>query len=98
MILLPVTATVLAGLLALKNPDSLITQVLAVFPPTAPAALSARLVLTETSTWEVLAAYLLLLVSIWLMRTVAGKIFHLGVLMYGKEPSFKELVRWIRET
>ncbi|MBF8296465.1 MAG: hypothetical protein HW389_3010 [Bacteroidetes bacterium] len=98
MILLPVTATVLAGLLALKNPDSLITQVLAVFPPTAPAALSARLVLTETSTWEVLAAYLLLLVSIWLMRTVAGKVFHLGVLMYGKEPSFKELVRWIRET
>lgn len=98
MILLPVIATIGAGLLALKNPDSLITQVLAVFPPTAPAALSARLVLTETSTWELLAAFLLLLVSIWIMRTVAGKIFHLGVLMYGKEPSLRELVRWIRET
>jgi ABC-2 type transport system permease protein len=32
------------------------------------------------------------LVTIWL----AGKIFRVGVLMYGKPPSLKELVRWLR--
>ncbi len=97
MILLPVIATIGAGLLVLKNPDSVLAQALAVFPATAPAALSSRLVLTETAAWEVATSCLLLLLSIWLMRTAAGKIFHLGVLMYGKEPSFKELLRWMRE-
>ena len=93
----PVIATIGAGLLALKNPDSILVQVLAIFPATAPAALSSRLVLTETSAWEVIVSCLLLIISIWIMRTAAGKVFHLGILMYGKEPSFKELLRWMRE-
>lgn len=97
MILLPVIATIGAGLLALKNPDSILVQALAIFPATAPAALSSRLVLTETSAWEVIVSCLLLMISIWIMRTAAGKVFHLGILMYGKEPSLKELLRWMRE-
>ena len=30
--------------------------------------------------------------------TAAGKVFHLGMLMYGKEPTWAEVRRWMRET
>lgn len=97
MVLLPVIPTVIVALLAMKNPDTVLMRVLAVFPVTSPAALAGRMVLTEVPLWEIAAAIIFLVLSIWFMRTTAGKIFHLGVLMYGKEPSFKEMIRWSRE-
>jgi hypothetical protein len=36
--------------------------------------------------------------AVWLMRRAAGKVFHLGMLMYGKEPTWAEVRRWMRET
>lgn len=97
MAFFPVVPTVVVWLLAMKNPDTVLMQVLSVFPVTAPAALAGRLVLTDVPTWEILSSIILLVISIWFMRTAAGKIFHLGVLMYGKEPSLKEMLRWARE-
>lgn len=83
---------------AFKNPYSVLSQVLTIFPPTGPAALSARLVLADVSVWEIVGCFLLLAASSWLMRKAAAKVFRLGILMYGKEPTIRELWRWIRET
>jgi ABC-2 type transport system permease protein len=47
---------------------------------------------------EVALAVLLLVGAVWLMRRAAGKVFHLGMLMYGKEPTWAEVRRWMRET
>lgn len=30
------------------------------------------------------------------MVWIAGKIYRVGILMYGKKPSFKEMVKWLR--
>jgi ABC-2 type transport system permease protein len=54
-------------------------------------------VLTEVAWWEVAIALLLLALSTWFFRSASGKIFRLGMLMHGKEPSFKEIWRWARE-
>jgi len=83
---------------AVKDPDSAISQALSMFPLTSPAALACRLVLTEVPGWQIVTAFLLILGCIWLLRRAAGKIFHLGVLMYGKEPGLREMIRWLRET
>jgi ABC-2 type transport system permease protein len=82
---------------ALKNPDTWLMKLLGVLPFTSPAVMPARLVLTDVAWWEFLAATVLLLGAIWLLRRTAGKIFGLGVLMYGKEPSWREMWRWVRE-
>ena len=80
------------------KPDSLVMKVLSIFPLTSPAILSVRLVLTNVPFYETLSAISLLLLSIWFLRKVAGKIFALAILMYGKEPSWREMTRWARET
>lgn len=90
---LPVAFTIFA----FKNPDSLGMRIFSYIPFTSPAVLPARLVLTEVPWWEVGVALLLLGLSIWFFRTASGKIFHLGMLMHGKEPSLKEMWRWVRE-
>jgi ABC-2 type transport system permease protein len=88
---------VVFALFAFKNPDSIGMQILSFIPFTSPVVLPARLVLTEVPWWQVSIALLVLAVGIWFFRTSSGKIFRLGMLMYGKEPSFKEMVRWARE-
>ena len=82
---------------AYKNPDSLLMTTLGWFPLTSPTLLPTRLVLTEVHAGTFWVAILLLLVAIWIFRRAAGKIFALGVLMHGKEPSWREMWRWIRE-
>jgi ABC-2 type transport system permease protein len=82
---------------ALKNPDTWLMKLLGVLPFTSPAVMPARLILTDVAWWEFLAAIVLLLGAIWLLRRAAGKIFGVGMLMYGKEPSWREMWRWVRE-
>lgn len=82
---------------ALSDPDSFIIKTLGVFPLTSSSMLPARLVLTDVSVWEFFLAVALLLVSIWIFRKAAAKIFSFGMLMYGKEPDIKEMWRWIRQ-
>lgn len=82
--------------LRIGNPEGALTQFLAVFPVTSPAFLTLRLMLTTVPVWEILLALVLLLAAVALMRRAAGKIFGMGILMYGKEPSWTEMLRWIR--
>ncbi len=82
---------------ALKAPDALLVQILGILPLTSPSVLPARLVLTRVPAWEVLLAVVLLIGSIALLRRAAGKIFSLGVLTYGKEPTWGEMMRTLRK-
>lgn len=82
---------------ALGNPDSIAMKILSLFPLTSAPVISARLVLTDVSVIEIIVSLLLLILSSLYLRKAAGKIFSLSVLMYGKEASWKEISRWIKE-
>ncbi len=82
---------------ALGNPDSIAMKILSLFPLTSAPVISARLVLTDVSVIEIIVSLLLLILSTLYLRKAAGKIFSLSVLMYGKEASWKEISRWIKE-
>ncbi len=82
---------------ALGNPDSIAMKILSLFPLTSAPVISARLVLTDVSVIEIIVSLLLLILSTLYLRKAAGKIFSLSVLMYGKEASWKEISKWIKE-
>jgi ABC-2 type transport system permease protein len=95
LLMLPVFPVV-AALMMIRYADTSLAMVLAVFPFTSPAFLPLRLVLEDVPFWEAGLALLLLAASIWFCRRMAGKVFGASVLMYGKEPTWSEMVRWVR--
>ncbi|MDX2113995.1 MAG: ABC transporter permease [Planctomycetota bacterium] len=82
----------------MQNPGSLLARAASFFPPTLPYVMVMRL--SQPShvipLWELLATVLVgvlgVIVTIW----AAAKVFRVGVLMYGKPPSFGTLLKWIR--
>ncbi|MBC8527345.1 MAG: ABC transporter permease [Candidatus Cloacimonetes bacterium] len=97
MIMLPIIPVVFA-FFVFKYPDSLAIKILSVFPLTSAPVISARLVLTQVPFIEIVLSLILLVLSTWYLRKAAGKIFSVSILMYGKEPSWKEIFRWFKES
>lgn len=88
----------IAGLLVPSNPDSVFARTAGLFPLTSSAVMPARVALTEVPVWELVLSAGLLLASASLARRAAGKVFAVAMLMYGKEPRWREVRRWVRES
>jgi ABC-2 type transport system permease protein len=84
-------------MLVMQNPNSLIVKVLSYIPLLTPSIMVLRVSIQMPSMWEILATVALMIVSTMAMMWVAGKIFRVAVLSYGKRPTLPELYRWIRE-
>ena len=96
LMMLPFLPVVVAGLLFTRA-DTAIAQFFGVLPLTSSSVLPLRLLMAEVAPWEVPLALVLLVRAIWVLRRAAGKIFAVGMLMYGKEPTVREMWRWARE-
>jgi ABC-2 type transport system permease protein len=93
LLMLPALPVVMS-IAILRDPDSLVSRILALCPLTSAPALPMRLVLSDPGLAEIGASVALLIGAIWLMRRLAGRIFEVGMLLYGKEPTLREIGRW----
>jgi ABC-2 type transport system permease protein len=48
----------------------------------------------DVPVWQLVASMLALVISFVFMTWMAGRIYRIGILMYGKKPSWKELMKW----
>jgi ABC-2 type transport system permease protein len=96
MMMLPLLPVGLA-FITLGKPDAIAVRVLAILPGTSSAVLPARLLLTDVASWEIVLAFGLLAGAIVFLRRLAGRIFAVAMLIYGKEPRWREVLRWARE-
>lgn len=95
LLFLPILAAA-ASFFAIANPDGGFVRTLGLLPPTSATMMPARLLVVEVPAWEVMAALVLLVAATFGLRRVAGRVFELGMLMYGKEPSWAEIRHWMR--
>ncbi|MCJ7840145.1 ABC transporter permease [Lederbergia sp. NSJ-179] len=80
----------------ITDPSGVIAKVLTFIPFTTPGVLLIRLTMLEEWPWiEIIIALVVLLISIWLAMKAAGKIFKVGILMYGKNATPKEIWKWL---
>jgi ABC-2 type transport system permease protein len=86
-----------SGFMVIGNPDSTFSRVLGLLPVTSSGAMPVRLASTDVPWWEVALSAALLVAGIFLLRRAAGRVFALGMLLTGKEPSWREVRRWMRE-
>jgi ABC-2 type transport system permease protein len=79
------------------NPDHIVGTILTLIPVTAPMSVFIRLGLSEIPLWELLVSIGLLIAGIVGGIFLAAKAFRVFLLMYGKTPSPREIVRYLRE-
>src|SRR5690606_29216212 len=81
----------------LSNPSGIVAQVASYVPFTSPGVLIMRLTALDEWPWvEIIIAIVVLVISILLFMKLAGKIFKVGILMYGKNATPGEIWKWIR--
>ena len=80
----------------MSNPTALVTKILSFVPPMTPFMMILRISSDAAEPWEIAATVVLMIVSVWGMMTLAGKIFRTALLMYGKRATLPEIWRWIR--
>jgi len=81
----------------LRNPNSTFATVLSFVPPVSPFIMVLRLAGSEqVPWWQIPASIALGIVYVIIAAWGAAKIFRIGVLMYGKPPNLRTLIKWIR--
>ena len=94
-VMLPFLPLMFLGAL-LDSPDAPWLVVVSHIPFFSPVMLPARMVLAAVPPWELALGLIVLAVSFWFMRIVAGRVFRMGMLMYGKDMTLPELIHWAR--
>lgn len=88
-----------------ENPNVTWLRVAQYFPPFTPSIMLMRIgavpLVSEgrefVPAWEIALSLCTLALGAFLMMRFASKVFHIGMLMYGKSASFRELWRWGRQ-
>ncbi len=81
----------------LQQPNGALARVLSYIPLTAPVTMMIRNGAGEVPAWDIALSAAILGASLVLFIRLGGKLFRLGILMYGKKPSLPEIVRWLRQ-
>jgi ABC-2 type transport system permease protein len=96
----PVTMLLIVSFISmfamLNDPGSPLSVTLSMIPFTSPIAMPVRWAAGNLPLSEILLSLAVLAVSIVAVTWVAARIYRVGILMTGKRPNFKELVRWVR--
>ena len=84
-----------AGIFSAENPDGPLAMWCSMIPFTSPIVMMVRIPF-GVATWELVLSMIILYGSAIGLAWVAGRIYRVGILMYGKKPSYKEMLKWIR--
>lgn len=78
---------------AINQPDSSLSIFGSLFPLTSPIVMMGR-ISYGVPAWQLILSMLFLVISFLGTTWLAAKIYRTGILMYGKKPSWKEMIRW----
>ena len=95
----PITLLILfalyAGIYSVENPDGPLAFWASMVPLTSPIVMMTRIPF-DVPLWEKLVSIALLFGTVILMVKLTAKIYRVGILMYGKKPNMKELIKWLK--
>jgi ABC-2 type transport system permease protein len=84
-----------AGIYSIDNPDGPLAFWCSLIPFTSPIVMMVRLPF-EVPFWEKLLSVAILFATSLCIVWISAKIYRVGILMYGKKPSLKEMIKWIK--
>ena len=94
IIALPVMLAFYIGMAAVQNPNGWLAVWASMFPLFAPVVMPARLVF-DPPLWQIWVSIFLTGLGALFFVWFSARIYRVGILMYGKKVSFRELAKWI---
>ena len=95
-IIMPLILSVYVGFFTVVNdPHGTIAVVFSMIPLTSPIVMLMRLPF-GVPWWQIAISVSLLFATFFLVVWFAAKIYRIGILMYGKKPTWKELYKWLK--
>lgn len=95
----PVTLLIMfaffAGFYSVSNPDGPLAFWTSLIPFTSPIVMMVRIPF-GIPLWEKILSVVLLYGTFILISVFAAKIYRVGILMYGKKPTIKEMMKWVK--
>ena len=99
-VMMPVTLPIMLGIMTIfalvNDPNGTLGRVITFIPFWTPFALPVRYSITPLPAWEVFSAIAVMILSVLAVAWVAGRVYRVGILSYGKKASFRDMARWIR--
>lgn len=84
-----------AGMFSIENPDGSLAFWCSMIPLTSPIVMMVRIPF-GVPLWQEIVSVVLLYFTAISMVWIAGRIYRVGILMYGKKPSIVELLKWVK--
>lgn len=79
----------------IENPHGTVSQVFSFIPFTSPVVMLIRIPF-GVPLWQQILSVVILFGTFYLLVIFAAKIYRVGILMYGKKPTYKELYKWLK--
>lgn len=92
---IPIILALIFSITVAQEPNSTLAVWLSMIPFTSPMVMLCRIPFSIPA-WEIVTSLLILYISFMVMAWISGKIYRVGIFMYGKKPNIKDLIRWAR--
>ena len=79
----------------LTNPNGSLAVFASMFPLFSPIIMPARLAF-DPPWWQIIVSIVIMLLTVWFFIWLTGRIYRVGILMYGKKATIKEMIKWLR--
>jgi ABC-2 type transport system permease protein len=94
-ITIPLMLSMIIMLQTFKYPDSSLSVWASMIPFTSPVIMITRIPF-GVPLWQIILSLTILFATFVLMAYITAKIYRIGILMYGKKPTFKEIFKWLK--
>lgn len=92
---MPLIFAYIVSVMMMNNPDGSIGTIFSIVPLTSPIVMMIKVAI-GAPLWLRIVSMLVLIISFVFFIWLAARIYRVGILMYGKKPTYKELWKWIR--
>jgi ABC-2 type transport system permease protein len=82
----------------LNNPEGVLATNLGWLPFSSPIVMPLRMSAVTIPPWEIALSIFALIAGCYIAVYIAARIYRTGLLMYGKRPTFREVLRWVRQS
>ncbi|MDO6598385.1 ABC transporter permease [Oceanihabitans sp. 2_MG-2023] len=95
-IIMPLVLAVYIGIFTvIEDPHGTVSTIFSFIPFTSPVVMLMRIPF-GVPVWQQVLSFFILVATFMLTVWFAAKIYRVGILMYGKKPSYKEIIKWIK--